>query len=63
MKKKTDTKIKYIQDIEIEENDEFEGFDSPINCIIQNKISGNIIISCDNSKIYMLTPPNLEYYL
>ena len=61
--KKTDTKIKYIQDIEIEENDEFEGFDSPINCIIQNKISGNIIISCDNSKIYMLTPPNLEYYL
>ena len=60
---KNDTKIQYMQDIELEENDEFEGFDSPINCIIQSKISGNIIISCYDEKIYMLTPPNIDYYL
>ena len=58
-----DTTIKYIQDIDIEEDDKFEGFNGPINCMIQSKITGNIIVSCYNEKIYMLTPPNLEYYI
>ena len=58
-----DTTIKYIQDIDIEEDDKFEGFNGPINCMIQSKITGNVIVSCYNEKIYMLTPPNLEYYI
>jgi hypothetical protein len=57
------TTIKYIQDIDIEEDDKFEGFNGPINCMIQSKITGNVIVSCYNEKIYMLTPPNLEYYI
>ena len=58
-----DTTIKYIQDIDIEEDEKFEGFNGPINCMIQSKITGNVIVSCYNEKIYMLTPPNLEYYI
>ena len=58
----TDTKIEYLQDIEFEENENFEYFEAPINCIIQSKISGNVLISCYNEKTYLLTPPNFEYY-
>ena len=58
-----DTKIKYIQDIEFEDSESFEYFDWPINCLIQSKISGNILACCNNGKVYLLTPPNIDYYL
>ena len=59
----SDTEIKFIQDIYIEENEKFKGFEQPVDSIIQSKISGNIIVGCYNEKIYMFTPPNLNYYL
>ena len=57
------TRIKYIQDIEIEDNEDFEYFDGPISCIQQSKITGNITVTCYNGKIYLFTQPNLNYYL
>ena len=59
------TKIKYIQDIniDIKENQKYEYFDGPINCIFQSKITGNILVSCYNGKLYLLTLPNIDYYI
>ena len=59
-----DTKIEFIQDIEFIENEKikFDGFYSPINSILESKISGNIIISSYEGKIYLLTKANLDYY-
>ena len=59
------TTIEYIQDIEFDD-DEYKqmGYiNGPINCIIQSKISGNIIFSSYNGKIYLMTAPNISYYL
>ena len=53
--------IEYQQDIEFDEN--FEGFNGSIGCITQSKISGNIIINCFDGKIYLLTKPNIDFYL
>ena len=58
-----DTKIEYLQDIEFFEDENFEGFEGPINCIMQSKITGNILINCYNGEIYLLTQPNINYYL
>ena len=58
------TKIKFIQDIEFDDNNPcFEEFDGPINCIIQSKTTGHILATCYNGKVYLFTPPNIEYYL
>ena len=59
----SETEIKYIQDIEFAENNEFDGFETSVNCIIQSKISGNIFVGSYDEKVYLLTAPNLEYYL
>ena len=48
--------IKFIQDISFNINI----LKGPINCIIQRKDKGNIIISCLNY-IYILSPPNKNY--
>ena len=64
------TKIKYLQDIEIQksdilskpDNEIFEGFDGAISSIIQSKYKGNILVSCYDGKIYLFSKPNLEYY-
>ena len=61
--KALDTTIDFIQDIEIEDSEGFELFDGPINCLIQSKISGNILACCYNGKVYLFTPPNIDYYL
>ena len=58
-----ESEIIYIQDIEFAENDEFDNFETSINCIIQSKISGNIFVGSYDEKVYLLTAPNLEYYL
>ena len=60
-----ETKIQYIQDINIDiiDNQKIEYFDGPINSIYQSKITGNILVSCYNGKIYLFTPPNIDYYI
>ena len=57
------SKIKYIQDIEIEDNENFEEFNGPISCIIQSRSTGNILVTCYNGNVYLFTPPNIDYYL
>ena len=51
-------KIEYLQDIELN-----EFFDGPINCIIQSRISGNILVTCYNGNIYLFSLPNINFYL
>ena len=56
------TTIKFMQDIEINENNKFEDFDGPISSIIQSKANGLILASCYNGNVYLFTSPNMEYY-
>ena len=57
------TDIEYLQDIPFKEKENIDGFNGPINCLIQSKKTGNIIANCYNGNIYLLTPPNINYYL
>ena len=61
--KSYNTKIKYVQDILFEKKKGIEDFNGAINCLIQSKTTGNILANCYNGNIYLLTPPNLNYYL
>ena len=56
-------KIICIQDIIIKPNDNFEGFQGPINCMVQSDIFGNIIIGDINNNVYLMNPPNISFYL
>ena len=58
-----EAKIKYILDIQIEKKGNFNGFDRPINCIIQSKKNGNIIASSWDGNIFLFTHPNLNFFL
>lgn len=60
--KTANTKIKFLQNIEVYNNN-FEGIDEQIKCMIQSKITGNIIVTCANGKIILFTKPNLELYI
>ena len=59
-------KIKYILDLNIEKNlitnDKkiFKGFKGPINCISQSKKYGNILISCYDGNVYLLSLAMIE---
>ena len=55
------TKLEYIQDIEMKYNNN-EFFKGPISSICQSKKKGNLLISCWDGNIYLLTPPNIEYF-
>ena len=59
-----ETKIEFIQDIIIQENEneKFEDFDGAITCIIQSKISGYILVTCYNGNVYLFTPPNMDLF-
>ena len=57
------TKIKFLQNIEIDNKGDFKGFEGQIKSIIQSRITGNIIVTCANGKIYLFTQPNLSLYL
>ena len=63
--KHNDNKIEFVQDIEFERNKDFVGFEGAISCIIQTKKENNgcILVTCYSGKIYLLTQPNLDYYL
>ena len=41
----------------------FKGFREPINCISQSKKDGNILISCYDGNIILLTEPIIENIL
>jgi hypothetical protein len=56
-------KIKFIQDIFIENYSNCKGIESPISCIIQSKLTGKILITSNDGKIYLFYPPNIEHYL
>ena len=52
--------IKYIQDIEFEDNEKFNEFKGPISCIIQSKRSRYFLAICDNNGVYLFSNQNLN---
>ena len=62
--KTANTKIIFLQNIEFYNcNNNFEGISEQIKCMIQSKITGNIIVTCADGKIFLFTKPNLELYI
>ena len=56
-----------VNDLELLEdiyynNDEKEGFEGTINCIVQSKNNGKILVSCWDKKVYIYSEPNIDYY-
>ena len=47
----------------LKEMNSFKGFNGPVTSIIQSNTTGNILVTCNDGKVYLLTPPNLDYYL
>ena len=63
-KENNNIKIKYLLDIGIKDKEiDFKGFDMPITCITQSKITGNFLINCLDGNIFLFRPPNLECFL
>ena len=55
--------IEYIQDIEININDNSESYkriNGPISCIIQSRKTGKILITSYNGKVYLFNKPNID---
>jgi hypothetical protein len=61
----TKVRIEYLQDIEFKKDREkkFLGFNGAISSIIQSEKYLNILATCYDGNDYLLSPPNLEYYL
>ena len=57
------TTIEYKQEIVFKARDDMDAFNGPINCITQSTKTGHILVSCSDGNIYLLTPPNISYYL
>ena len=55
---KEETKIKFVQDIVFEKTENFNSFNGAISSIIQSKNEGNILITCSDGNVYLLTLPN-----
>ena len=55
--------LQYLQDIEFEDNDEFQGFEMTVTCITQSESTGNILITCLDGNVYLFSRPNLTFYL
>ena len=47
----------------LKERSSFYGFNGPISSIAQSRLNGNILVTCYDGNVYLLTPPNLELYL
>ena len=58
-----ESKIEYIQDIEIEKKEKFKGFKGPISGIIQTKTYGELLVTCWDGNVYLLEKPNIELFL
>ena len=61
-KNEKEMNIEFLEDIFFD-NGFDEGFEGTINCIIQSKKSGKILVSCWDNKIYQYSKPNIDYYL
>ena len=61
----SDDKIKFefLQDVEIETNDEFQRFNGNITCMMQSHRNGKIFISSSDGKLDLFSEPSLAYYL
>ena len=61
---KTEEKLRKDDDYEkMSKNKErFEGFKGAISSMIQSEETKNILVSCYDGKIYLLSQPNLEGY-
>ena len=62
LKNEKEMDIEFLEDIFFENGDE-EGFEGTINCIVQSKRNGKILVSCWDHKIYAYSKPNIDYYL
>ena len=62
-KKFIETKIEFIQDIEIQKSKNFKGFKGPVSSIMQSKLNGKVLITCWDGNIYLFKPPNIDYFL
>ena len=58
-----ETKIEYLQDIEVEKNDNFKGFNCAISSITQSKKDGKILVSCWDGNVYLFSNFNIEPFL
>ena len=56
-------KIEFLQEIQIETNEKFEGFNSNIECMMQRQNDGKIFISSSDGNLNLFSEPNLDYYL
>ena len=60
------TKIEYIKNIEIgpfSGKNKFDGFKRNITCILQSQLTGDILITCSDGKVYYFSSPNLNNYI
>ena len=58
-----ENKLIFLQDIEFEYDENFQGFDNSVSCITQSNITGNILVTCWDGNVYLLNPPNVDFYL
>ena len=58
-------KIKFLQEIEIDEeiNEEFQGFNMPVNNITQLQHNGKMVITTSDGGIYLFSKPNIDFYI
>ena len=57
------TTITFIQDILIDKEKNFKGFNGAITSIVQSNDTGNFLISCSDGNIYLFSPANINYFL
>ena len=55
--------LKYLQDIELDEGNDFQGFHSAVTSINACKNTKKLIITCLDGTLYLFSKPNLEFYL
>ena len=54
-----------MQEIEIDEeiNEEFQGFNMPVNNITQLQHNGKMVITTSDGGIYLFSKPNIDFYI
>ena len=57
------TTITFIQDIIVDKEKDFEGFNGAITSIVQSNDTGNFLISCSDGNICLFSPANINYFL
>ena len=57
------TTMTFIQDLIIDKEKNFGGFNGAITSIIQTNDTGNSLISCSDGNIYLFSPVNINYFL